>query len=423
MRYIFAFLFLGISLNCISQDVMKLMHYNLLNYGNYTDYCTSSNNFVDNKDDYLRTIIDYVQPDVLTVNEIDELPYYHERILDEVMNSNGRDYYNRATSISYANSYTVNMLYYDTRKFVLHSEDVAQTLLRDINVYKLYYKDPELHVHKDTAFLICLVAHLKAGSSSSDEQTRGQMMSNMMNYLDDIGVADNYILMGDFNVYSGDEAAIQNVLYHTNNDIRFYDPIDMIGDWNNNSYYAECHTQSTHETSNGCAASGGMDDRFDFILLSANILNGLGHYSYKDQSYNALGQDGNRFNGSIISPSNSSVPYEVANALYGMSDHLPVILELDIDQEGADIRSVSASNELYCRFNNPIEDILYLKTTQKEKFSILIYNSLGQIVSSFENIQPSECKFPIDMQHLKKGVYFMQVKNATQQSVYKLIKE
>ena len=35
------------SLNLFSQDTLTFMQYNLLNYGNYTDYCTSLNNNIE----------------------------------------------------------------------------------------------------------------------------------------------------------------------------------------------------------------------------------------------------------------------------------------------------------------------------------------------------------------------------------------
>ncbi len=48
---------------------------------------------------------------------------------------------------------------------------------------------------------------------------------------------------------------------------RFYDPINRVGDWHNNPSYADIHTQSTHTVYNNCASTGGMDDRFDFIMV------------------------------------------------------------------------------------------------------------------------------------------------------------
>ena len=51
----------------------------------------------------------------------------------------------------------------------------------------------------------------------------------------------------------------------------------MIGDWHANvgetdCEYASIHTQSTRVSSFGGGATAGMDDRFDWILVSAAIL-------------------------------------------------------------------------------------------------------------------------------------------------------
>ncbi len=400
-------LFANIYIN--AQDEIKIMHYNLLNYGNYTSYCTIDNNSVDNKDVYLKTIINYVMPDIFTVNELDDLTYYHQRILDDVLNTNGRNYYQKANSINYANSYLTNMLYYDSRKFVLHSQDVANTTLRDIQVYKLYYKDPDLPVHQDTAFLYCFVAHLKAGSDWDDEQLRAEMTENVMDYLDNINMAGNYIFMGDLNVQSDDEEAMQNLLYHPNTTIRFYDPEDAMGYWHNNSYFAEYHTQSTHTSSNGCAAYGGMDDRFDFILLSEDILNGNEHYQYLPDSYTALGQDGNRFNGSIIEPANTAVPYNIANALYDMSDHLPIIVDIQVDQEGAGILAYS-NNKSCFQVLNPVKNKLKIQLSTKEKtcFTFHLQTIFGQEILRWEaELNPGLNNILKDIPKIKKGIYIL----------------
>ena len=42
-----------------------------------------------------------------------------------------------------------------------------------------------------------------------------------------------------------------------------------------------------------------MDDRFDFILASNEIMKNVDKIEYISGTYKALGQDGNRFNGSI----------------------------------------------------------------------------------------------------------------------------
>jgi hypothetical protein len=75
-----------------------------------------------------------------------------------------------------------------------------------------------------------------------------------------------------------------------------------------------------------------MDDRFDFILASADIMQGNKGAEYIPESYKALGQDGKHFNRSIDdSPQNNSVPSGVLSALAEMSDHLPVVMKLKIN--------------------------------------------------------------------------------------------
>ncbi|NLF42386.1 MAG: hypothetical protein GX587_06805, partial [Bacteroidales bacterium] len=186
MRKIYLF-FIGAvffsSVTALGQDTIKVMQYNLLNYGYYTSYCTYQNNSVDQKDIYLKQIIDYVMPDIFTVCELGSLNSNTTRILNNVLNTNGRNYYQNAGYTNQAGSSIVNMLYFDSRKFGLKWQGIANSTLRDINVYTLYYKSDDLAVNPDTAFVTCVVAHLKAGSSSSDQQMRSTMVQNALNYL------------------------------------------------------------------------------------------------------------------------------------------------------------------------------------------------------------------------------------------------
>ena len=55
-----------------AQDTLTVMQYNLLYYGNYnTGYasCFETNNNTQLKDECIRTILNYIKPDILTVNE------------------------------------------------------------------------------------------------------------------------------------------------------------------------------------------------------------------------------------------------------------------------------------------------------------------------------------------------------------------
>ncbi|PKP00944.1 MAG: hypothetical protein CVU11_16660 [Bacteroidetes bacterium HGW-Bacteroidetes-6] len=333
MKSLFSAFAVLIVLNINAQDTLTVMQYNLLNYNNYTTYCTTDNNLVADKDGYIKTIIDYVLPDIFTVVEINETTTSLDRLLNNVMNTSGRTNYARANRSNYNGSDIVNMLYYNTDKLVFdHQIDLTNAALtRDINMYYLYYKDPNLATTHDTSWVTCIVMHLKAGSYASDATTRAAEVSVLMNYMNSINKAGNYLVMGDFNVYTSDEECFQNLINHPNANIRFYDPINQPGDWNNNGTYAPYHTQSTHTADNGCAATGGLDDRFDFILSSLDIITGGKKVKYLSGSYHALANDGNHFNLAINSGSNTSVPSNVLDAIYNNSDHLPIIMQLIVN--------------------------------------------------------------------------------------------
>tara|TARA_B100000029_G_C17133500_1_gene799655 strand:- start:164 stop:688 length:525 start_codon:yes stop_codon:yes gene_type:complete len=109
------------------------------------------------------------------------------------------------------------------------------------------------------------------------------------------------------------------------NEMGLIDPISTPGNWHNNSSYSSVHTQSTRSSNESDGgASGGMDDRFDQLLISEGI-------NYINDSYVAYGNDGNHFNSSINSGNNSAVSNNIANALYNASDHLPVYMDIVFD--------------------------------------------------------------------------------------------
>src|SRR5690606_30033201 len=64
----------------------------------------------------------------------------------------------------------------------------------------------------------------------------------------------------------------QRMIDPTNN-IRLEDPAQREGNWHENRNFMDVHTQSTRISSTGVGggAGAGMDDRFDFIMMSSNI--------------------------------------------------------------------------------------------------------------------------------------------------------
>lgn len=384
MKNILLLLVFAVSVRVSAQDSITVLQYNLLNYGNYTDYCTNGNNNHITKEGYLRTIIDYAKPDIFTVNEITSLNFYHDRLLSEVMNSNGRGYYKRTPATNNAGSDIINMMFYDSTKFALHSSAVIQSYIRDINLYKLYYKTSNL-ANGDTIFLNCIVAHLKASDGASNAEMRAEMAANVIDWLTDYGNPGNYLLMGDFNLYTAAEEAYQIFTGTESGAFQFFDPINTPGDWNNNPSFAAVHTQSVTSSGNGCQASGGMDDRFDFILATDEIMEGSHKVKYKPDSYKAVGQDGNHYNYSITVLPNNSVPADVLNALGKMSDHLPVTLKLEIETEepGAISENMGFKNPAITRISTSEAKLTFTQSMPSPLY-VNTYNYAGQLVSSHQ---------------------------------------
>ncbi len=419
MKYIFLTLFLTITtFFAKAQDTLTVLQYNLLNYGNNTGYCNSNNNNISNKDGYIKTIVHYINPDIFTVNEISESPAIHQRLLDNALNTGWTNYYKMGDFKKVANSDIVSMLYYNSKKLRYYSTSIAQSYIRDIIIFKLYYYSNDL-AQGDTVFINCIVAHLKAATGTSNSNKRKIMANNLMNYIANHQDEMNYLLMGDFNVYTDQEPAFQLFVNNSNTDISFNDPVNRLGDWNNNGSFADVHTQSTHNSSNNCASGGGMDDRFDFILISNDIKNETHHLLYINGSYKAVGQDGKHFNKSInAAPTNNSVPSDVLNALYNNSDHLPVTLKLKIDKT-LGIDEYKHTNFYSLKFNNPASQFLNVKIDSKTvgKVNLKISELTGKLIfNNTYNLKKGENTFSVPVQPLAKGLYiitFSDEKNRT----------
>jgi endonuclease/exonuclease/phosphatase family metal-dependent hydrolase len=302
--------------NVGAQDTITVMQYNLLNFS------TSSQS---RADDYLKDILKFAQADILLVNELTSTTAANY-IKTNALNVDGVNYYDNA---AYNNGPSFdNMVYYNTSKFTLVSQLSLSTSPRYTDGYRFYYNDPNLSYHNDTVFFNFYVTHLKA--STGYESTRAAAANTIRNHLDGLSDVNNTFLVGDFNIYNSSEPAYFNFL--DNGACQLFDPINRPGTWHNNSDFSDIHTQSTRTTSFGGGAIGGLDDRFDFILTTSDILSGGNRVQYIENSYRSLGNDGHHFNKALTAtPLNTLYPDSVVQDLYNMSDHLPVQAKFVID--------------------------------------------------------------------------------------------
>jgi len=402
-------------------DTIRMMQYNLMYYTNSSGIsdCNSTTNNLDNKDAYIKTIFQYVKPTVMCVCEMGSQNQYADRLLNNAINTDGIDYYHRGPLTNYSGGTIANMIYYDSRKLSFYKSTPISTAYRDINGYTFYYNSTDLP-SGDTIFTTFWIGHLKAGSYSNNEEARLIQVQKLMNRISSSGIPGNYTFSGDFNIYSSDEPAYQELTNYSNSLYRFYDPADSPGYWHNNGQFSSLHTQSTRNQSADCFSDGGLDDRFDLILVSPYIYYGSDRLHYVDGSYRVIGQDGNRLNGSVLSPTNNSIPSNVANALYQQSDHLPVVIDMTID---AHVGVLNIQPYYFVKVVNPVRNELQIELQNDESahYTISIYSMDGRLlVSHQENleagIQLLRYPFPFC-----QGAYLLHFQNEKGEKVVKKV--
>ncbi|UTW64376.1 hypothetical protein KFE98_09620 [bacterium SCSIO 12741] len=394
------------------------MHYNLLYYGATSNQCNTSNNNINTKDGHLKKILAHVKPDIFTVNEMGCNTVYGQRILERCLNVDGETKYARTELQTGGSQNLCNMLFYNTEKVgwswvdKMTQDGAGNRYVRSIDMHQLYFKGEYLDHGADTVRFKYIVSHLKAGNSSNDRNERAWTTQGVMDYLANTYRDGNMIFAGDLNVYNSTETGYQNLTNYVQPDYSFQDPINRPGKWNNNSSFADIHTQSTHSSnSNACFSSGGMDDRFDQILLSKSLMQGHDQMQYVDSSYDALGQDGKRYNQSINSPANTVVSTQIADALYGMSDHLPVILKLkastSIPSSVNDLAGKTGRQFSVKRWN---DNRLRISTNgpQGESWQIQISDLTGRsLYSSTFNISTEDIELLLPSSLEQAGIYLI----------------
>jgi exonuclease III len=295
------------------------MTYNLLNYpGSDTT----------GRNPYFRTILSATQPDILVVQEITSqagVNGFLNNILHPVNSG-----YAAGTFINGPD--TDNAIFFKSDIFSFVSNYPVQTALRDINEFKLVH-----NATNDTLNIYSV--HLKANNTAEDRLKRAAEVDSLRKRTNSFSPGTDFLVVGDFNIYGSSESAFQKLLDEINSGY-FIDQLNLVGTWNNSSF-ANYHTQSPRVRSFGGGATGGMDDRFDMILMSQAVIDS-GGINFIPGSYTVYGNDGNHYNDSINRPPNSAVSQQVANALHYASDHLPVIAGFNFNPSFVELTSFSA---------------------------------------------------------------------------------
>ena len=400
-----------------AQDTLTVMQYNLLYYGNYQSGfadCYETNNNTQRKDECIRTIVDYVKPDIFTVCEFGATQALQTDFLRHNLNINGANYWQSDNIINYANSNIINHIFYDSRKMGLKKHVALRTNPRDTDVYELYLKTPNLAAG-DTTKLVCIVAHPKAGMGY--EGQRRALMQVAMDYINQYYPTDNVLIMGDFNMYGASESGYRLLTQtYSNPSICFMDPLAIVGgvgEWTNNNQYTAFHTQSTRSYSDECFSSGGLDDRFDFILMADEIAFSYNHLRYVQGSYHAVGNDGHHFNMSVNQGNNTAVPVEVAEALFDGSDHLPVTMKIAVDAH-LGVENIEAQSLYATVAPNPASDKanVHFFNPSQGQVQFELYSLQGQLLQrETAHFGEGSQQFELALQDVTKGFYLLRIKH------------
>jgi len=169
--------------------------------------------------------------------------------------------------------------------------------------------------------------HYKSSTGATNESRRNFEAQTVRADADALGQGAHAIYAGDYNIQSSSEAMYQTLLAAGNG--QAFDPLSAPGSWHNNSSFANLHSQSPHDGSSGLV-TGGLDDRFDFQLLTGELLDNEG-LSYISGSYHAFGNNGTTYNQAVNSPGNTyPLNSGQLNALAHVSDHLPLVADYQL---------------------------------------------------------------------------------------------
>ncbi len=192
--------------------------------------------------------------------------------------------------------------------------------------------------------------HMKAGSTATDLNRRQAEALAIRTYITNnllpFNPGINFMILGDFNVAAGNEAAYQTLTAPAAGAARVFDPINTPGSWGDASIFRFVHTQDP-------ATSAGMDDRFDQILCSPNLLDGQGlayignpavaysttTWNDPNHSYRAWGNDGTSFNNFLRTTGNTmtgaAIAQDIIDAATTAGGHIPVFMDIKVPAKAA----------------------------------------------------------------------------------------
>ncbi len=379
-----------------ADTTVRIMTWNLLNFPSQSNLVTDTTTRLP----CYRTVLNYVNPDILVTQE--NSASNSITFIMDALNSAGNEY----SAGAFINGYdSDNGIFFRTSCFRFLSNVPIQTALRDVNQFTL------VHIATNDTIHI-FSCHLKASPGAANEDLRAAETDSIRKVTNAFLPGTDFILCGDFNFYGSYEPAYSRLLENdSSSDGEFHDAIVMNGTWNDPAY-SIYHTQSPRVRSFGGGATGGLDDRFDMILLSSAVEE-PGRITYQTGTMTPVGNDGLHYSDSINRPPNAAVSQAVADALHCASDHLPVFAEFDFSPV-IGINEVAEKNSAMKIFPNPSSDNVFVSfnALYAASIQIIIYDQFARALKVISDNHVAAGKYERQISYpgdFPPGNYFVKI--------------
>lgn len=311
----------------------------ILTYNTYQSPSSSAPEEIPEMQLVLQAVADQTRPgygktlDVLLLQEQATNFSTTDRILGILNGTNGPGGYARGTltPVGGVNAIMQTVIY-RTNSVQLVAETQASTINTNDGGSRATMRYQFRPVGYDTnADFYVYNSHLRPGDSSADASRRGVEVTEVRSNADALGEGMRAIYVGDMNFYRTNDAGW--IAFTNSGAGQAFDPINAVGNCNDNTNYLSVHTQSSR---------GPMDDRFDFQLVTDDVLSGRG-FSYITNSYWAFGNTGSHVfdqainSGDAVTGLNALLTNysatqvsNVLDSLISLSDHLPVVADYQL---------------------------------------------------------------------------------------------
>lgn len=297
---------------------LRVVDYNVLNYPGSSGPARAP---------YYRTILAPLNADAIVTGEMAS-PTSVTEFLSEVLDVMEPGQWAAATFVD-GNDTDAGFFYKPAKVQFLDQTSFYPDAPANLRLVHVYHVRPAGYTAA-AADLWIYAMHLKASDTSADEFKRYTEAIGVRSQMEaNLPAGAHALILGDMNFYRSSDRGYQKFIQDTLSNIgRAYDLLPA-GTWHDGASFAAIHTQSPCKdgTCASGAATGGLDDRFDFILPTYSMGTGQG-LGVITGTCIPVGNDGLHLNLNITDSPTIPEGATYATALKLASDHLPVRIDL-----------------------------------------------------------------------------------------------